>query len=74
MWFGPLSSMRINFHMSENIATNLSKETTHEISHLFTCPLGSFPIKYLGVPLHYENLRREDIQPIVVKMLRRIAK
>jgi hypothetical protein len=32
----------------------------------------SFPFKYLGVPLHYEKLRREDIQPIVDKVIHRI--
>lgn len=73
MWFEQISGMRINFHKSEIIAMNLSDETAHEISHLFSCPLGNFPIKYLGVHLRYENLRREDIQPIVDKMLRRIA-
>jgi hypothetical protein len=40
---------------------------------IFSCPLGEFPIKYLGVPLHYDNLRREDIQPLVDKMLKKIA-
>jgi hypothetical protein len=52
---------------------NLSEELAHDIFHLFAFPLGSFPIKYLGVPLHYDNLRREDIQPLVDKLLRRIA-
>lgn len=52
MWFEQLSGMRINFHKSEIIAMNLPVEVAHEISHLFACPLGSFPIKYLGVPLH----------------------
>jgi hypothetical protein len=65
--------MRVNFHKSEIIVMNLSNEAAHDISHLFACPLGNFPLKYLGVPLHYENLRREDIQPLVDKMLKRIA-
>jgi hypothetical protein len=37
------------------------------------CKIGQFPFTYLGVPLHYEKLRREDIQPIVDKIMRRIA-
>jgi hypothetical protein len=40
---------------------------------LFCCRLGSFPFKYLGVPLHHEKLRREAIQPIVDKIIKRIA-
>ena len=37
------------------------------------CPVGAFPIKYLGIPLHYEKLRREDVQPMIDKIVRRIA-
>jgi hypothetical protein len=33
---------------------------------------GGFPFKYPGVPLHHEKLRREDIQPIVNKVINRI--
>jgi hypothetical protein len=35
--------------------------------------VGSFPIKYLGFPLHFYKLRREDLQPIIYKILKRIA-
>ena len=34
---------------------------------------GKFPIKYLGIPLHYEKLSKEDIQPLIDKILKRIA-
>jgi hypothetical protein len=30
-------------------------------------------IHYLGVPLHFKKLAREDVQPLVDKMLKRIA-
>lgn len=65
--------MRVNFHKSELIPINLDDSEAHDIAHLFSCPIGSFPIKYLGIPLHYDKLRREDIQPLVDKMLRMIA-
>jgi hypothetical protein len=35
--------------------------------------MGSFPIKYLGVPLHYDKLKRKDIRPLVDKILNRVA-
>jgi hypothetical protein len=59
-----LSGMRINFHKSELIPINLDQEQIHNIAHIFSCPIGDFPIKYLGVPLHFEKLRRDDIQPL----------
>lgn len=73
LWFEQISGMRVNFLKSELIPMNLSEIEAHEISHLFSCPLGAFPIKYLGIPLSYEKLRREDIQPLVDKMLKKIA-
>lgn len=65
--------MRINYHKSKNIPLNLSEEQIHVAAHIFRCPIGSFPIKYLGIPLHFDKLRREDIQPLVDKILRKIA-
>jgi hypothetical protein len=65
--------MRINFYKSELIPINLEQEKTHEIAHLFGCPVGSFPIKYLGVPLHFEKLKREDIQPLVDKIIAKVS-
>jgi hypothetical protein len=38
-----------------------------------TCPVGSLPFKYIGVPLHFVKLRREDLQPRIDKLIKRIA-
>jgi hypothetical protein len=56
-----LNSCRINFHKSELIPMNVELEEVHSLAHLFSCPVGTLPIKYLGVLLHYEKLSREDI-------------
>jgi hypothetical protein len=68
-----MSGMRINYHKSELIPCNLSEDQIHSVAHLFGSPVGAFPIKYLGVPLHYDKLRREDIQPLVDSILKRVA-
>lgn len=65
--------MRINFHKSECISMILEDDFTHTVSHIFNCPIGKFPIKYLGIHLHYDKLTRKDIQPLVDKLLKRIA-
>lgn len=74
MWFEQLSGMRINFHKSELIPMNVDPDTVHSLAHLFSCPVGSLPIKYLGVPLHFEKLTREDIQPLIDNILKRMAR
>jgi hypothetical protein len=73
VWFECLSGMRINYHKSEIVPINVPSEECNKIARIFSCPLGGFPIKYLGVPLHYEKLRREDVQPLVDKILKKIA-
>jgi hypothetical protein len=40
-----------------------------QYARIFYCKLRSFPFKYLRVPLHYEKLKREDIQPVVDKVI-----
>lgn len=45
----------------------------NDFAKIFCCKTGEFPLKYLGVPLHYTKLRREDLQPIVDKIMKRIA-
>jgi hypothetical protein len=38
---------------------NLDEEETQGYTKIFCCKIGKFPFTYLGVPLHYEKLRRE---------------
>ena len=38
-----------------------------------SCGLGSFPLKYLRFTLHHSKLRREDLQPVVEKVLKRVV-
>ena len=43
------------------------------IIQVLGCSVGAFPIKYLGIPPHYYKLRRADLQPLIDKILKRIA-
>jgi hypothetical protein len=49
------------------------EEFTQIVSNIFHYPIGEFPIKYFGIPVHYEKLARKDVQPLVDKLLKRIA-
>jgi len=71
--FEQISGMRINFHKTEVIPMNLDQTQIHEISHIFGCPVGSFPMKYLGVALHFDKLKREEVQPLIDKVLKKIG-
>lgn len=52
----------------------MSEVETRLFVEALDCKVGNFPIKYLGIPLHYDKLRREDIQPLIDKIIKRIAK
>jgi hypothetical protein len=65
--------MRINYHKSELIPINVDIEECAPFIETFGCVLGSFRIKYLGIPLHYDKLRRQDLQPLVDALLGRMT-
>jgi hypothetical protein len=69
--FEQMSGMRINFHKCDLIAINVDDESAQNVSQTLSCGLGKFPLKYLGVPLHYKKLRKEDLQPVVDKILKK---
>lgn len=53
---------------------NLDNDEISVAAQILNCPLGSFPMNYLGVPLHFDKLARQDLQPLVDKILKRIAR
>jgi hypothetical protein len=72
VFYENLSGMRINYHKSGMTPINLDEEEAHQYAKTFCCKVGSFPFKYLGVPLHYDKLRREDTQSVVHMIKKRI--
>jgi hypothetical protein len=72
-YFEQVSDMKVNYNKSELVAVNLKPEEVDCFKEIFDCVVGSFLIKYLGVPLHHDKLKREDLQPIIDKILKCIA-
>jgi hypothetical protein len=65
--------MRINFDKSDLLTTCMEEDRVNEYSKIFCCKKGEFPIKYLVVPLYFTNLIKEDLHPIIDKIIKRIA-
>jgi hypothetical protein len=53
--FKQLSSLKINFHKSELFCFREAKEMQKEYSSIFRCQCGSYPFKYLGIPMRYKK-------------------
>jgi hypothetical protein len=58
--FENMSSLNINYSKSELIPLNLSDDEDNHLAEILGCKIGSLPIKYLVVPLHWKKLRNRD--------------
>jgi hypothetical protein len=54
--FEQLSGIKINFHKSELFCFGEAQDSTASYAELFACGQGQFPIRYLGIPIHYRRL------------------
>jgi hypothetical protein len=63
--------MRINFHKCDLVPINVESEEARLFSQTLSCRLGKFPMNYLGAPLHYKKLRKEDLQPVIDKVIKK---
>jgi hypothetical protein len=46
-----MSGMKINFEKSEVFTVGLEAEEQQQVVEILSCKLGSFPMKYLGMPI-----------------------
>jgi hypothetical protein len=58
--FEQASSLKINFHQSELFCFGEAQEATNQYAKLFCCRTSEFPLKYLGIPIHYRKLNNTD--------------
>jgi hypothetical protein len=51
--FEQLSGLKINFHKSEIFHFGEAKDYESQREQLFGCSKGSYPFRYLRIPMHY---------------------
>jgi hypothetical protein len=56
-----MTGIKINYDKSDLLTIGAEEERVNKLAKDFCCKTGDFPIKYLGVPLHFTKLRREDL-------------
>lgn len=71
--FEQMSGMKINYEKSDLLTIGMSEDDSNTIAKVFCCKKSEFPLKYLGVPLHHSKLRKTDLQPVIDKIIKRIA-
>ena len=65
--------MKINFHKCDLVPLNVSPDDANVFAQILSCKIECFPLNYLGVPLHHSKLRKEDLQPLVNKLIKKAA-
>ena len=58
--FEMMSCLKINFQKSEILAVGGDSIISEFYSDLFNCQINQMPMKYLGVPVTYSNLKSVD--------------
>lgn len=71
--FGLISGLTVNLQKSEIVATGVQDQRIREISTILACNQGTFPFKYLGLPLSDSKLHKHDFIPIIDKMNARLS-
>jgi hypothetical protein len=49
--------LKINFHKSELLCFGQAQNEVEQYTTLFGCQEGGLPLKYLGIPIHFQKLR-----------------
>lgn len=65
--FEALSGININLDKTEFFPINLPRTEAQLLASVFGCKIGTFPFKYLGLPLHYKKLMNKDWDYILKK-------
>lgn len=70
--FEAVSGLKINFAKSEVLVTGVDEAEALQVARLLNCSLGSFPFKYLGLPISPGVLHAKDFALAVAKVGNRV--
>ena len=71
--FEQLSGLKINFHKSELFCFGEAQDAAAQYAEIFGCEQGQFPIKYLGIPIHYRRLTNAEWKHVEERLQKRLA-
>jgi hypothetical protein len=59
-----MSGLKINLNKNEIFCFGQAKDEERQYEQLFRCQVGSYPFRYLGIPMHYRKLSNKDWEKI----------
>lgn len=71
--FEQISGLKINFHKNELFLFGDAINKVDEYTRIFTCPIGSLPMRYLGLLVDEKKNRNKNWKPPEDKMERSVV-
>jgi hypothetical protein len=71
--FEQLSGLKINFHKSELFCFGEALDEVNTYTDLFGCGQGLFPMRYLGIPIHYRRLTLAEWKLVEERLQKRLS-
>jgi hypothetical protein len=71
--FEQLSGLKINFHKSDLFCFGDAQDEVNAYAELFGCGQGQFPMRYLGIPIHYWRLTIAKWKIIKERLQKRLS-
>jgi hypothetical protein len=71
--FENLSGLKINFHKSEMYCFGEAKGLQDQYITIFGCQGGSFPFKYIGMPMHVRKLSNKEWKMVEDRIEKRLS-
>ena len=67
--FGEATGLKTNLQKSNVLPIRCGETDLATVQNLLPCELASFPCKYLGLPLSLKKLTKDQVQPIIERLL-----
>jgi hypothetical protein len=71
--FEQLSGLKINFHKSELFCFGEALNDVNAYATLFGCGQGQFPMRYLGILIHYQRLTLTEWKIVEERLQKRLS-
>jgi hypothetical protein len=71
--FEQLSGLKINYHKSKLFCFGDANDHELQYEQLFGCKKGSYPFRYLGIPMHYSKLYNSDWKMIKERIEKKLS-
>jgi hypothetical protein len=71
--FEQVSGLKINFHKTELFCFGNAQDHLDQYAEQFGCKSSDFPIRYLGIPIHFRKLRNAEWRKVEERFERRLG-